>query len=134
MSIDSSSILLYHFESSNSLQTVPCTFASGSFDQLKLFNGFAGCGTFFFVASGFGGIGAVGNGKICKKSHPRHSIANHLSVNLLLICMGKGGQPGAGGGKGGIANGGAGGIGATIIGGGGGGGDCPLQPCKPATF
>lgn len=57
--MDSSSMLLYSLLSSSSLQTVPCNLASGSLDQLKLFRGFAGCGTFFFGNSTLGGAGAV---------------------------------------------------------------------------
>lgn len=52
-------MLLYSLLSSSSLQTVPCNLASGSLDQLKLFRGFAGCGTFFFGNSTLGGAGAV---------------------------------------------------------------------------
>lgn len=52
---------LYHLLSSSSLQTVPCNLESGNFDQLKLFKGLAGCGTFFLSASGLGGGGADEN-------------------------------------------------------------------------
>lgn len=52
-------MLLYHLVSSSSLQTVPWTLASGNLDQLKLFNGFVGCGTFFLVASARGNAGAA---------------------------------------------------------------------------
>ena len=53
-------MLLYHFVSSSSLQTVPVTFMSGSFDQLKDFRGWADCGMFFFGPSSFGGGGGPG--------------------------------------------------------------------------
>lgn len=90
-------MLLYHLESSNSLHTVPCTLASGSFDQLKLFNGFAGCGTFFFAKSGFGGAGAVFVVKILLQKKK-----SMLTIRLPAICIDKGGHPGAGGGNGGM--------------------------------
>lgn len=44
-------MFVYNLESSNSLQIVPCTFASGNFDQLKLLSGLLGCGTFFLIDS-----------------------------------------------------------------------------------
>lgn len=62
---------------------VPLTLASGSFDQLKHFNGFDGRGMFFFGSSNFGNGGGGPQGS--------------------------GGGPGAGGGIGGAAMGGGGG-------------------------
>lgn len=41
-------MLLYNLLSSNSLQMVPCSLASGNLDQLNDFNGLLGCGMFFF--------------------------------------------------------------------------------------
>lgn len=57
-------MLVYHFDSSSSLQTVPCTLASGNLDQLKLFSGLVGWGTFFLATSALGAGGAIEN-KIC---------------------------------------------------------------------
>lgn len=60
-------MVLYNLVSSNSLQIVPFNLVSGNLDQLKLFNGFAGCGMFFFTSifmrgSAVGAIGAQGGG------------------------------------------------------------------------
>lgn len=59
---------MYNFVSSNSFHIVPLNLASGILDQLKLFKGFDGCGTFFFTAGSTfrgslgGGIGGPHGG------------------------------------------------------------------------
>lgn len=80
-------MLLYSLLSSSSLQTVPCNLASGSLDQLKLFRGFAGCGTFFFGNSTLGGAGAVAEMQMEMRLDWSRGIERTTAYPLLAPCL-----------------------------------------------
>lgn len=104
-------MFVYNLVSSNSLHIVPWTLASGSLDQLKLFNGLLGCGTFFLVDSVRCKAGVAE-----KTNQIHHCMLSHVSgLCLPVVIMAGAFGAGAGGGGGGITNGGGGGGAAVNI-------------------
>lgn len=112
---------------------VPWTLASGNFDQLKLFNGLLGCGTFFLMDSVRVKAGAT------KIKYRIYCLILGVSKSRRWQLPGNGAF-GTGGGGGGAAI-----FGINEIGGGGGGGAetvafgdpgvvIPFVPVKPEIF